>query len=209
MASQRMNAEIYRKFLEIAGSISLDLQSSFREIGPIPLPDRKERGLAFFLARAVVGQQISMGAAKSIWKRIEDEAANNRSRIPDFFCDENRLLLQNCGVSSNKAKALVNIRHAEVEGLLAPETVDEMDAETKSRHLQQIWGVGRWTADMALIFFFQEQDVWPEGDISVQKIFRKFVDEEQAELDSGAAELFVPFRSYLALYMWRIVDGEM
>ena len=203
-----MNAEIHQKFLEIAGSISHDLQSAFREIGPIPFPNRKERGLAFFLARAVVGQQISMGAAKSIWKRIENEAENNRSQIPDFFQDENLLLLQKCGVSSNKTKALLSIRQAEVEGLLNPQTVDEMDAEVKSKHLQQIWGVGQWTADMALIFLFQEQDVWPEGDISVQKIFQRYIDEGNTALDSNAVELFAPYRSYLALYMWRIVDGE-
>lgn len=203
-----MNAEIHQKFLEIAGSISLDLQSALREIGPIPFPNRKERGLGFFLARAVVGQQISMGAAKSIWKRIEDEAENNRSRIPDFFQDGNRLLLQKCGVSSNKVKALLSIRQADEDGLLAPQTVDIMEAEVKSKHLQQIWGVGQWTADMALIFFFQEPDVWPEGDISVQKIFQQYVDEGQARLGSNAAELFAPYRSYLALYMWRIVDGE-
>lgn len=202
-----MNEEIHQKFLEIAGSISLELQSAFREIGPIPFPNRKERGLAFFLARAVVGQQISMGAAKSIWKRIEDQATNKGLMIPDFFQDENRLLLQKCGVSSNKAKALLSIRQAEVEGLLAPQRVDEMDAEAKSTHLQQIWGVGQWTADMALIFFFQEQDIWPEGDISVQKIFQQYVDEGQATPDANAAELFAPYRSYLALYLWRIVDG--
>ena len=204
-----MNAETHQKFLEIAGSISLDLQSAFRDIGPIPFPNRKERGLAFFLARAVVGQQISMGAAKSIWKRIEDEAAKNRSRIPDFFQDENRLLLQKCGVSSNKAKALLSIRQAEVEGLLAPQTVDEMDAGAKSKHLQQIWGVGQWTADMALIFFFHEPDVWPEGDISVQKIFQRYVDEGETALDSNATQLFAPYRSYLALYLWQIVDGDV
>jgi DNA-3-methyladenine glycosylase II len=204
-----MHAEIHQKFLEIAGSISLDLQSAFLEIGPIAFPNRKERGLAFFLARAVVGQQISMGAASSIWKRIEDEVAKNRSRIPDFFQDENRLLLQKCGVSSNKAKSLMSIRHAEAEGLLALQTLDEMDAKTKSTHLQQIWGVGQWTADMALIFFFQEPDIWPKGDISVQKIFRQYVDEGNAAPDSNTVELFAPYRSYLALYMWQIVDGDV
>ena len=92
---------------------------------------------------------------------------------------------------------------------LAPQTVDEMDAGAKSKHLQQIWGGGQWTADMALIFFFQEPDVWPEGDISVQKIFQRYVDEGKTALDTNAAQLFSPYRSYLALYMWRIVDGDV
>lgn len=95
------------------------------------------------------------------------------------------------------------------EGLLALQTLDEMDAQTKSTHLQQIWGVGQWTADMALIFFFQEPDVWPKGDISVQKIFRQYVDGGKTAPDSNTAELFAPYRSYLALYMWRIVDGDV
>ena len=72
------------------------------------------------------------------WSRYDTVAAKNRSRIPDFFQDVNRLLLQKCGVSSNKAKALLSIRQAAVEGLLASQTVDEMDAKAKSKYLQQI-----------------------------------------------------------------------
>lgn len=201
-----MSEEIHKKFLDITGYFSPDLQKVLRKIGPIPFPNRRERGLPFFLARAVVGQQLSMAAARTIWKRIEGEAASSGLQIPDFFHEENREALQKCGVSSNKVKALLSIRHAEVEGWLAPQTVDKMDAETKSTHLQQIWGVGQWTADMALIFFFQEPDIWPEGDVSVQKVFRGYANEGQA---TDASELFAPYRSYLALYMWRIVDGDV
>ena len=201
-----MNDELHLKFLDIAGSVSLELQSTLREIGPIPFPNRKERGLAFFLARAVVGQQLSMAAARTIWKRIEDEAASSGLQIPDFFSEENREALRKCGVSSNKTKALLSIRNADVEGWLAPQIVEVMDADAKSTHLQQIYGVGKWTADMALIFFFQEPDIWPEGDVSVQKVFRGYANEGQS---TQAAERFTPYRSYLALYMWRIVDRDM
>jgi hypothetical protein len=60
-----MNVEIHQKCLEISGSISLNLQSAFRDIGPIPFPNRKERGLAFFLALAVRGLMITLLAVLS------------------------------------------------------------------------------------------------------------------------------------------------
>lgn len=82
-----------------------------------------------------------------------------------------------------------------------------MQSFERSEHLQSIWGIGPWTADMASIFYYQDPDVWPEGDMAVQKAFARFTDGVFTAID--VANLFSPHRSYLALYMWRIVDGGL
>mgnify|MGYP003758898645 FL=1 len=79
-----------------------------------------------------------------------------------------------------------------------------MDHTERSARLLSIWGIGPWTCDMASIFFFKDEDIWPEGDISVQNTFRRYIGRKKPTL---AAARFAPHRSYLAMYMWRILDG--
>ncbi len=201
-----MTPELHRRFIETAGAISPTLQHAFEDIGPVMLPDRRRKGLVSFLARAIVGQQLSTKAARSIWGRIEDTVSENGGRIPDFFCERNVPLLRACGVSGNKIKALCSISTAHAEGGLSPIRLEKMSREQRAAHLQTIWGIGPWTADMALIFYFREPDIWPEGDITVRKTFSRFVSGADAMPAPEAAALFSPHRSLLALYMWRIVE---
>lgn len=199
-----MSPELHQRFIETAEWVSLKLQNVLQEIGPIAFPDQMERGLTFFLGRAVVGQQLSTHAARTIWMRIEEAASKHGCSVPEFFREERFQILQKCGASGNKVKALLSIRKAHEQGMLSPAYMETMTALEKASHLQKIWGIGKWTADMASIFYFQELDVWPEGDSAVQRTFRMFVDEASVV---DAAKAFSPYRSYLALYMWRIVDG--
>ncbi len=200
-----MTPELHRRFVATAGRISPALQRALADIGPLTLPDRRRNGLVPFLARAVVGQQLSTRAASSIWGRVETTLQERGSRIPDFFCETNAPRLSACGVSGNKIKALCSIATAHAQGHLSPERLKKMNLEQRYAHLQAIWGVGPWTADMAMIFYFQELDIWPAGDIAVRTTFSRFVLEEGAMPVPEAAALFAPHRSLLALYMWRIV----
>lgn len=201
-----MSPQLYRQFVETAGCISPALRYVLEEIGPIALPDRKRQGLCSFLARAVVGQQLSTSAARSIWRRIEDARRANGARISDFFCERNVPSLRACGVSGNKIKALCSISMAHAEGRLSPACLKKMSPEQRSARLQSIWGIGPWTADMAAIFYFREPDIWPDGDITVRKTFNRFVSDMGTVPAHEAAALFAPHRSLLALYMWRIVE---
>jgi DNA-3-methyladenine glycosylase II len=201
-----MTPELHKQFVETAGGISPALQRAFEEIGPVILPDRRRKGLVPLLARAIVGQQLSTKAARSIWGRVEDVVKEHGSRVPDFFCERNVPLLRACGVSGNKIKALCSIATAHAEGNLSPVRLKKLNPELRSVHLQSIWGIGPWTADMASIFYFREPDIWPEGDHTVRKTFERLVGDAGAVPVPEAAALFVPHRSLLALYMWRIVE---
>ncbi len=201
-----MTPQLYKQFVETAAVISPALQRAFEEIGPVLLPDRRRKGLAAFLARAIVSQQLSNKAARSIWLRIEETVGENGARMPGFFCELNRPLLRSCGVSGNKIKALCGISRAHRSGALSPKRLRKMGTEQRSNHLQTIWGIGQWTADMAAIFYFREPDIWPQGDAAVRKTFGRFVSEAGAVPEAEAAGLFAPYRSFLALYMWRIVE---
>ena len=185
-------------------SFSSELANTIKVVGPVKVETRTHQGLGYFLSRSVIGQQLSKHAAQKIWSRIELAAGKRSKLIPAFFHPRAAPLLRRCGVSGNKIKALQSIRSAHNEGLLCSEVVGDMAPSLRSAHLQKIWGIGPWTCDMVAIFFCGDPDVWPEGDVSVQKTLQKFVGDKTLMV----ADRCSPYRSTLALYMWRILDGE-
>jgi DNA-3-methyladenine glycosylase II len=79
-----------------------------------------------------------------------------------------------------------------------------MDHKARSAHLCAPWGIGQWTADMVSIFYCRDEDVWPASDTSVQRAFARYIGRRQP---ARTAERFAPYRSILALHMWRLLDG--
>jgi DNA-3-methyladenine glycosylase II len=196
--------EVYAFLVAAAAALPLSLRDELLRIGPLWFPEREDRGLAMQLARAIVGQQLSTKAARSIWARLEAAAAMASEPLPAFLREENSAALRACGVSGNKVKALLSVGAAAAADRLDAAAVRAMDHAARSAHLRAIWGIGQWTCDMVSIFYCRDEDVWPEGDASVQRMFATFVGEQQP---TTAAQLFAPYRSILALYMWRLLDA--
>jgi len=195
---------LHAQFLEIANDISSTLSEAIRGVGPITIQSRADKSLGYFLSRAVVGQQLSIHAARSIWSRIEHAAAGTGLEMPRFFNTAPEEVLRMCGVSRNKIKALKSISEEEGQARLEADVLGKMETVERSRVLLSVWGIGQWTCDMASIFYFNSPDVWPVGDVTVQKTFSRLIGRRNP---SRAAERFSPHRSYLALLMWEIVDA--
>lgn len=190
--------------LGVASDVAPALAEEMRDSGAMGFPEREDLGLGNFLARAIIGQQISTFAARSIWGRIEGAAVEAGQTVPSFCIAQNEPALKACGVSRNKIKALLCIREAELQGMLSSEDTRAMSDEARSAHLTLIWGVGQWTCDMAAIFYCRSPDIWPLGDVAVQRTFKRYVGRRSPV---RAAARFAPHRSYLALHMWRIVNA--
>lgn len=199
-----MDKKLHARLIKVSGEISKKLSGEIRGLGPIEFPGRKHKNLSNFLIRAVVGQQLSTKAAQTIRERIENARQETGERSPEFFREENAALIRSCGLSAGKTKALGHIREAHLAGRLSGAKLGAMNHKERTAHLSSIWGIGPWTCDMAAIFFFRDEDIWPEGDVSVQNTFRRYIGRRKPSL---AAARFAPHRSYLALYMWRILDG--
>jgi DNA-3-methyladenine glycosylase II len=197
-------AEAHAFLVTAAAPVSSALRDALLQAGPVWFPDREDRGLAMQLARAIVGQQLSTRAARSIWARLETAAATAQEPLLAFLRDENSAALRGCGVSGNKVKALLGIAAAAAAGRLDAAAVRAMDHMARSSHLRGLWGIGQWTCDMVSIFFCHDEDVWPVSDASVQRMFANFVGDEPP---TTAATRFAPYRSILALHMWRMLDA--
>ena len=199
-----MSRRLHRAFGNVAAEFSSPLADHIRSIGPIEITSRKHRGLTHFLSRVIVGQQLSTVAARTIWARLEAAAQRSNTRVPHYFVARNLKRMRACGVSGNKAKALIKIMQAAESGELTARRLKQMTPEQRVAALAEIWGVGPWTVDMAMIFYFGETDIWPSGDVAVFKTFQRFVPPRARNGGAGYAARFAPNRSYLAMYMWRI-----
>lgn len=203
-----MDRKLHQQFVTAARDFSTRLAADIQAAGPLTIPNRKHQGIGEFLSRVIVGQQLSTKAAATIWQRLRGAAMAEHNRVIDFFHEENFNSLRQCGVSGNKTKALLAIRSAVEQNHLNTRKLGRLSAEERSQKLLEIHGVGRWTADMAAIFFFADEDVWPDGDLSVVKVFDRYLNRRQAKNPLRYVENFAPYRSYLAYYMWHLADAE-
>lgn len=202
----RPNARsVHRILLARATNLSESLASAIREVGPVTFRKRDGKGLAYFLSRTVVGQQLSVGVARNIWNRIVATAGSHSLGVPQC-AEEFGVAFRSCGISASKLKSLRNISLAEKEGRLLDDVLSSLSVTERTRRLMEIWGIGPWTCDMALIFYYRLQDVWPEGDIAVQRTFSRLIGRRDP---TKTALRFSPYRSYLALTMWRVVDDSL
>lgn len=201
-----MNKSLHRQFIKTAEEFSPQLSNDIKTAGAVVIPSRKHQGIGEFLSRVIIGQQLSTKAAATIWQRVRDAGKTEHTRVIDYFTEKNIDKLRACGCSGNKTKALLAIRAAVGDGSLNTRKLNKLDTEQRAKALIEIHGVGRWTADMASIFFFGDEDVWPDGDLSVVKVFNRYLNKRQLKQPERYTGLFQPYRSYLAYYMWQLAD---
>ena len=159
------------------------------------------------MLRSLVGQQISVKAADAVWARVV-EALNGQinSSVLLALSDDT---LKATGLSRQKIAYARALSEFEQQGRLELTLLDGMDDEACTRHLCEIKGVGRWTAQMFLMFCLRRPDVWPVDDIGVQRgISRQFFEGEpigpKEALQFG--EKLKPWRTVAAWYLWRSLD---
>ena len=165
------------------------------------------RGDAFVtLARSIVGQQISVKAAQSVWDRF---AALSRRITPNSVLKMNVDQMRACGLSARKVEYMVDLALHFQDGHLRFKQWPDMGDEEIIDELVAVRGIGRWTAEMFLIFYMMRPDVFPLGDLGLQKAMslhynrgRPLAPRKIAALSA----LWQPWRSVATWYMWRSLD---
>ncbi|MEM1254216.1 MAG: DNA-3-methyladenine glycosylase 2 family protein [Cyanobacteria bacterium P01_H01_bin.21] len=197
-----MSQAIHARFLEIARELSDELADAIASTSPLQLIPSQDSPFSERLCRAVAGQQLSVKAAASIWRRVVDSAAGQP--LVDYFSTVSPDVLRSCGLSAAKAKAMRAIAMATFANQLDETFLSELDHEERTHCLTEIWGVGQWTADMMGIFYFGDPDIWPDGDTTARKNLERLTSRHRKTVRTAAR--FAPYRSYLALYMWHQAD---
>ena len=158
------------------------------------------------LARSIVGQQISVKAADSVWSRFVSVVG---AVTPGRVAELGREGLEGCGLSKRKIEYLADLAGHFLSGQLAPAGWAAHDDEAIIAELVAVRGIGRWTAEMFLIFNLMRPDVFPLDDIGLQRaiFLRYFNGEKQSRrVLSAFGERWRPWRSVATWYLWRSLD---
>ena len=165
------------------------------------------RGDAFStLARSIVGQQISVKAAQSVWNRLTGRLGTVTS---ESLARARKPTLRNCGLSGQKAGYLKDLAGKFRDGTLDASHWGALDNETLIVELTRVKGIGRWTAEMFLMFHLARPDVLPLGDLGLQRAMRLHYNRGRslsiARMQKiGAA--WAPWRTVATWYLWRSLD---
>ena len=183
-----------------------DLERAYRICG-IPPVRRGDTGFMGLL-RIVVGQQVSTASAKAIIGRLE---AALPSPTPRAFLSLDDRALAAIGFSRAKAQYGRALAEAIADGTLDTESLKEMPDEKAVSAMTEIHGIGRWTAEIYLLFSLRRPDVWPAGDLAVVKAVQSL--KGLAERPSGEemrrlAEPWRPERSAAARLLWHYYRHE-
>ena len=166
------------------------------------------RNDAFFsLSRSIVAQQISVHAAEAVWQRL---IAVIGEMTPNAVFSQTEDALHKCGLSRRKASYLLGLAEHFRRGEFDQESWNRLDDEAVIDTLVKIRGIGRWTAEMFLIFHLLRPDVLPVTDIGIQKaIARHYNGGARMALDElvAIAQPWRPWRSVATWYLWRSLDA--
>ena len=171
-------------------------------------PNLVSRGDIFYtLARSIVGQQISSKAAESIWSRIEEKAGKIEPESMIFMGHDE---LRECGLSNRKAEYIIGASESWSSDY-SNESLGGMSDGEVVQVLTSLRGVGKWTAEMILIFSLLRRDVFPMADIGAIRAMEKLYNQgrrmEKEDISSISGS-WRPFRTVATWYLWRSMDSE-
>ena len=158
------------------------------------------------LARAIVGQQISVKAAQSVWDRV---VACVGEVTPQTVLSKERPVLRACGLSDRKTEYIADLAQHFAVGSIHVHRWPDMGDEDIIAELVKVRGIGRWTAEMFLMFNLLRPDVFPLDDLGLQKGIRAgYFRNRKIALSTmrKLGESWRPWRSVATWYLWRSLE---
>jgi DNA-3-methyladenine glycosylase II len=159
------------------------------------------------LIRSIVGQQISVKAADTVWNRLTNEIGDI---IPENISLKSAENLQKCGLSHRKVEYIKGISKIWVDEYYKISWEDLSDSLVIDK-LTEIRGVGVWTAEMILIFTLLRPDIFPMGDIGAIRALEKIYSDGEKMNNSQIKKItdkWSPWRTIATWYLWRSIDPE-
>jgi DNA-3-methyladenine glycosylase II len=171
----------------------------------------ESRGDAFTtLARSIVGQQISVKAAQAVWDRLIALTSGPSSKLsPKAVLELDAPQIRAAGLSARKVEYLCDLAEHFRSGAVSPARWHDMDDEAIIEELVGIRGIGRWTAEMFLIFHLLRPNVLPLDDVGLIKgiSVNYFSGEPVSRAEAReVGDAWAPYRSVATWYIWRSLD---
>ena len=195
-----LSAETIRNGLDAVAQDEPRVAEAIERVG-YPEPRIRGRGYKTLL-RTIVGQQVSVAAASSMWSKLEAELGADFT--PACLLERDFDTLRACGLSRQKqgyARSLCELVEA---GAVDFENLPEDDEEAIA-DLTQIKGIGRWSAEIYLLFAEGRPDIWPAGDLAVQEGVKRLLELDERPTEKPTREIgerWSPHRGAMAIFTW-------
>ena len=195
-----LTAERLRADLDALGKLEPAFAAAIARIG-YPAPRIRDRGYATLL-RTIVGQQVSVKAADAVWRKLDAEigGADDPARIAPATDEQ----LRAAGLSRQKAGYARSLADEVLSGRLPLDALPADDEEAIAA-LVRVKGIGRWSAEVYLLFAEGRPDVWPAGDLAVQIEVGRILGHDahpSEKLTRTLAEDWRPYRGAAAIFTW-------
>ncbi len=200
-----VSAEAIRESLDAVAAVEPAIAHALERAG-YPEPRLRERGYRTLL-RTIVGQQVSVAAAASMWRKLEAEVGEEMTASELLARDFDAL--RACGLSRQKQSYIRSLCELVASGEIDLEALPTDDEEAIAE-LVKIKGIGRWSAEIYLLFAEGRRDMWPAGDLAVQAGLGRILGlvERPSEKDLRAlAEPWRPHRGPVAIFTWHCYNN--
>ena len=181
------------------------------KVGPCRLEPRRDYFV--MLANAIVSQQISTKVAEVLFNRFKDQFPR-RKPTPELttrFLAGEEALVRACGLSRQKHSYLIDLSLHFTTGKIPVRRFARMSDDEVIESLTQVKGIGRWTAEMFLIFVLNRPDVFPVDDLGIQEAYKKFYKLPERPTPKKLlplGEAWRPWRTVATYYLWRALEDK-
>ena len=196
-----------KKYLSNKDKTMSSLIKRYKSPSEAVLTTRKD--IFFSLCKSIIGQQISVAAANSVFLRFKKKCNNKiNARTVNAL---SFVQLKSCGLSKLKVKGIQSLAKQTLDKTFNPKLISTMSDEDAILYLSQLRQIGRWSAEMILLFTYNRSNIWPVQDIGLLRAISKNYKKEYLPPDSYVKLLnkrFSPYCSVATWYLWRSIDPE-
>ena len=177
--------------------------------GPSETMLTTRRDIFYSLCKSIIGQQISVAAANSVFLKFKKKCNNkiNAKNVNKL----NFIQLKSCGLSKQKVKGIKNLAKKTLDKSFNSKIIPKMSDEEAILYLSELRQIGRWSAEMILLFTYNRSNIWPTQDIGLLRAISKNYKKKYLppnEFVSLLNKKFTPYCSVATWYLWRSIDPE-
>ena len=196
-----------KKYLSKKDKIMSSLIKKYKSPSETVLTSRKD--VFYSLCKSIIGQQISVAAANSVFLKFKKKCKNkiNAKTINKLSTNQ----LKSCGLSRQKVKGIKSLAKQVLNKTFKPKLIPKMSDEEAIIYLSNLKQIGRWSAEMILLFTYNRPDIWPIQDIGLLRAISKNYKKKYLPPDNYVNLLkkrFSPYCSVATWYLWRSIDPE-
>ncbi len=196
-----------KRYLSKRDKIMSRLIKNYQSPNETILTSRKD--IFFSLCKSIIGQQISVAAANSVFLRFKKKCKNKIN--PKTVSKLTSIQLRNCGLSRQKVLGIKSLAKQIINKSFNPKLIENMSDEEAIVYLSNLRQIGRWSAEMILLFTYNRSDIWPIQDIGLLRAISKNYNKKYFPPEKFVSLLqkrFSPYCSVATWYLWRSIDPE-